>query len=136
MTAETKRFEGIEERLDRLELGSRARGDRHLLKWAGSIRCGNLVLSLAADCSGESIGDIASPKTRRPLIVARAAAAFVMTEYGDLGQVDTGKVLGGRDHATISNLKTKHFEKSEVLDLADKILESYKKHHDPAWGTR
>lgn len=115
------RIDDLEDRVSKLE---RARSPE-ALKWAGTVRCSNLIVSYAARISNETIINIRGPRKFPHLVTIRAAAAYVMIYHGAISQENAGRALGGRDHSTISNMKDRHFERDEVMALADRILKAY-----------
>ena len=90
------RLSEIEGRLTRLEAGA----SPEALKWAGTVRCANLIVALAADISGETLGDIKSKRKFPGLIVARSAATIVMVKHGGLKQADAARVMAARAQET------------------------------------
>lgn len=68
------------------------------------------ILNRAAEVHGCTVAEICGSRGGRRVILARAEAAYECGRAG-LSSVQTGLVIGGRDHTTILNLHKRHKER-------------------------
>ena len=68
------------------------------------------ILDRAARLHGCTVAEICGSRGGRRVILARAQAAYECWRAG-LSSVQTGLVIGGRDHTTILNLHKRHKER-------------------------
>lgn len=116
------RFKSLEERVSKLE----AANNPDVLKYAGTARCANLIVSIAADISREPLSEIKGPGKKDALVTVRASAAWVMYCHGNILQEVIGRIFG-RDHSTVHNWKKNHFGRPDVQAMGHEILAAYRK---------
>jgi chromosomal replication initiation ATPase DnaA len=75
-----------------------------------SARVARPILDRAAYLHGCTVAEICGSRGGRRVILARAEAAYECGQAG-LSSVQTGLVIGGRDHTTILNLHRRHKER-------------------------
>jgi chromosomal replication initiation ATPase DnaA len=78
-----------------------------------SVRIARPILDRAAFIHGCTVAEICGSRGGRRVILARAEAAYECGRAG-LSSVQTGLVIGGRDHTTILNLHKRHRERMGI----------------------
>ena len=113
----------LEERVAKLE----AAANPDVLSYAGTTRCANLIVAIAADLSHEDLGEIKGRGKKDALVTVRAAAAWVMYCHGNIRNLTVIGRVFGKDHSTVHSWKENHFGRDDVRALGNQILEAYRK---------
>lgn len=81
-------------------------------------RANEHILGVVVDATGVSIEDILGKSRHKDFVRARYIASYLFSGAGNLGPVEIGKRLGGRDHSTIIN----HLDQVHKLIQEDAIF--------------
>lgn len=74
------------------------------------------IIKLTAQHFEVRQSDLGSKVRRKPILIARQVAMYLIKKYLDKSLVDIGRAFGGRDHTTVINAISK-IEKTQAKDL-------------------
>lgn len=95
---------------------------RHAPDVIGTEAFGALAIKATARVWGVSVSALKSKMRSSNLVLARACAADIMRNHGEMTWQQAGQALGGRDHSTVLTCVQKYGADTRVIAARRKAL--------------